>query len=238
MKYWLAGFLFALLASASLAVVADEAYIPPGAAKLTGEPPPAEKGGLSATNVDGDYKVGPKDVLSIEVFGIPELTDVSAITASGEISFPLLGTVQVSGMTTKQIEVALEEALKIDYLQDPHVTVDIRDYQSQLVTVDGAIRKPGVYPLTGKTTFLQIIVSAGGLDTKLADYNEVAVFRKVEGEGTIGYIVDYEKVRDGELPDPLMRAGDVVVVAESGSKALWWGTTDFVKSVSAWTLFF
>ena len=89
---------------------------------------------------------------------------------------------------------------------------------SQQVTMEGAIKKPGIYPLTGKTTLLQLVATAGGVDEKLADLQGVVVFRQIEGK-RMGAVFDLAKVRAGTMQDPQIYGDDIIVVEQSGSRS-------------------
>lgn len=164
------------------------------------------------------YKIGPYDLLSIEVFMAKDLNHISRVNSKGFISMPLSGAIYVNQMTAEQVERLIEEKLGKDYLQDPHVSVFIKEYESQKITVNGTVRNPGVFPLRGKTTLLQAISMADGL-VRLSDASEVVVFRKIPDKGTVGYKIDLERVQRGELPDPILQSEDIVVVPQDGSKA-------------------
>jgi polysaccharide biosynthesis/export protein len=99
------------------------------------------------------------------------------------------------------------------------VSVFVKEFTSQRVTMEGAVKKPGIYPLTGKTTLLQAIAMAEGVDP-LADLSGVVLFRQVDGRRAAA-VYDLRKVRSGELEDPQIYGDDVIVVEQSGSKTAW-----------------
>lgn len=184
-----------------------------------------------------EYRIGPRDLVELEVFQAKDLSRVSRVNGKGEISLPLIGSIHIGGLTVEQAERLIEERLEKDYLQDAHVTLFIREYQSQKITVEGWVKNPGVFPLEGKTTFLQAIAIAKGMD-RLADLDEVAVFRKVPGKGTVGYILSYRKIRAGEQVDPVLHSGDIIVVNRSGSKAAWRAFSETLTSFVGWQVLF
>jgi polysaccharide export outer membrane protein len=183
-----------------------------------------------------EYRIGPMDVIEVEVFQAEELSRAARVNTQGYVSLPLIGGVKVAGLTTSEAERRIEEVLGEKYLQDPHVTVFIKDYESQKITVEGWVKNPGVFPLKGKTTFLQAIANAKGMD-RLADFSEVAIFRTVNGK-TTGYILSYTKVRSGQQIDPVLQSGDIIVVNRSGSKAGWDLFTKTLTSFVGWTVLF
>jgi len=116
-----------------------------------------------------DYRIGPKDILEISVFGLDELNRTVRVSEEGKITLPLLGEVEVQGLTAAQVENKLGEFLEKDYLQDPQVTVFIREHLSKIVYVDGAVRSPGTYELIGQQRLMHIITKAGGLSAEAGD---------------------------------------------------------------------
>ena len=139
-------------------------------------------------------------------------------------------------MTPREAERRIEKILAEKYLQDPHVTVFIKEYESQKVTVEGWVKNPGVFPMTGRMTFLQAIAKAKGLE-RVADFSEVAVFRTENGK-TKGYVLNYNKVRAGEQIDPVLKAGDIIVVNRSGSKNAWRVFVETLNSFVGWQVLF
>ena len=85
------------------------------------------------------------------------------VSASGEISLPLLGAIRAASLTPQQLETTLEEALRQRYMKDPHVGVFVREMQSRPVSVIGAVRKPGIFQIRGSKTLLEILSLAEGL---------------------------------------------------------------------------
>lgn len=120
-----------------------------------------------------DYRIGPKDLLEITVFGLPELSQIVRVTEDGSITMSLLGRVEVSGLTAQELEKKLASILDKQYTKDARVTVFIREYQK--ISVIGAVGRPGMYELVGPTTLLQIIAQAGGLTAQAM--NELYIYR-------------------------------------------------------------
>lgn len=129
-----------------------------------------------------DYRIGAQDLLELQVFGVPDLNRTVRVNSRGFISLPLIGMVQASGLTSEQLEFSLAEKLSKTYLQNPQVSVFIKEYTSQRVTIEGAVKKPGVYPLKGRTTLLQTLAVAEGL-TSVADANDIKIFRSDSQKG-------------------------------------------------------
>jgi polysaccharide export outer membrane protein len=192
---------------ASTSVATSSFAAPAGAASVPG--------GSASMQAD-DYKIAPLDILDISVFQVPDLTKTVQVSSSGQISLPLIGTVQASGKSPAELERQLGSVLGAKYLQSPQVSVFVKEYTSQKVTVEGSVNKPGIYPMTGKTTLLRAIALAGGLD-RVADPRGIVVFREVDGKRQAAKF-DLPAIRSGSADDPVIAGGDVVVVDEHGGK--------------------
>ena len=162
------------------------------------------------------YRIGPLDVLTISVFRVPELSTTVQVADTGTINLPLIGEVPASGRTAQEVEQDVTARLGDKYLQNPQVTVFIKEYNARRVTVDGSVKKPGVYPLRGRTSLLQTITMAEGLDNNRAS-GEVVVFRQINGKRTAARF-DLEEIRAGTASDPIIEPGDVVIVGDSEAK--------------------
>lgn len=110
-----------------------------------------------------DYRIGPEDVLEINVFEAQELNRQVRVSAGGEISIPLLGGVRAAGLTPRELEVTLQELLRRSYMKDPHVSVFVREMQSHPISVMGAVRRPGVFQVRGAKSLLEVLSLAEGL---------------------------------------------------------------------------
>ena len=173
----------------------------------------------AATPGDTAYKIGPQDVLEISVFKVPELSKTAQVAEIGTINLPLLGEVPAAGKTARELERDLTAKLGAKYLQSPQVTVAVKEYNAHRVTIEGAIKKPGVYPMRSKTTLLQLTAMAEGL-TKDADYSGIVIIRQVNGKRSAQRF-DIHAIRSGSAPDPVIAQGDIVVVSHSAMKAAW-----------------
>lgn len=159
--------------------------------------------------------ISEQDKLDVTVFKVPELsaTDLTVET-NGAISLPLLGGVMVRGLSIPQAEQKIAGLLSRNYMQDPKVTVTRKEQAFKRVTVEGAVRTPGVFPITGRMTFLQAIALAQGL-TDLANDKSVVVFRNGRQYG-----VNLDLIRTGKAPDPILQNDDRIVVLKSDNKVL------------------
>ena len=114
-----------------------------------------------------NYVLGPEDVINIDVLNVPELSKTTfRIANDGTISLPLIGRVQAAGLTSEQLRKELEDKWGENYLQDPQVTVFISQFKALPVSVIGAVEKPGLYPLTGRRTLIEMLSMAGGFGKK------------------------------------------------------------------------
>src|SRR5690606_32887362 len=124
----------------------------------------AAPGAGSATDPSWDgYRVGPQDRILVDVFGAETFTGEYRVEDSGAISFPLLGSVEVAGLTPRELEERITSRLRDTYMRDPHVSVQVLEVQSQGISVIGAVNSPGVYQITGRSTLLQVLAMAQGL---------------------------------------------------------------------------
>jgi len=197
----------------------------------TAVPAPAAEASNPAA-VSNQYRIGAEDILDITVFQVPELTRTVEVDANGEFILPLVGRVHAEDMTADQLSDLLKQKLDGRYLKDPLITVVVKQVAKNRVTVDGAVVKPGVYPLTGPTSLLQAIALANGADSRTANVHRVVVFRKVDGQRK-GETYDLAKIRDGKAPDPQVQPDDIVVVDASGTKSFF---TNFGSSLTTLAL--
>jgi polysaccharide export outer membrane protein len=116
-----------------------------------------------------DYRIGPDDQLDISVLEAPELGCKPRVSARGEISLALVGTVRAAGLTPQELEVVIAELLRRNYINDPHVSVQLGDIQSHPVAVFGAVKKPGVFQIRGPKTVVELLSMAEGLDVDAGD---------------------------------------------------------------------
>ena len=198
----------------------------PGAAPVA--PSSVNVKAVPATADMEEYRIGPQDLLELSVFGVQEMTRVVRVNAQGMISLPLLGTIRAGGLSANELEKVLAAKLSENLLQDPQVSVFIKEFVSQRVVVEGSVIKTGVYPLTGKTSLLQVIAIAGGLNP-IADSSNVRIFREKASGTREVHTFDLTAIRAGQAEDPLIKGNDTVVVETSGSAAFFKGVTDTLR---------
>jgi polysaccharide biosynthesis/export protein len=168
---------------------------------------------------DRPYLIGPFDKLIIDVFGIEELSKKEVQTdASGRISFPLAGIIEAAGKTPGEVEEVLESRLRGAYVRDPQVTVNLKETVSQVVTVDGEVKEPGLYPVIGRMTLMRAVATAKGV-AEFAKLDDVVIFRSVNGQ-QLAALYNLKAIRRGAYSDPEVFANDVVVVGNSSARRL------------------
>ena len=160
----------------------------------------------------GEYRIGAHDLLEINVFEAPELNRSLRVSASGEISMPLLGSIQSAGLTAQDLEGALENRLHT-YMKDPHVSVFVNTMESHPVSVVGAVKKPGVFQIRGPKTVLEMLSLAEGLGEDAGD--EVLVMR---GAG-LRFVADTAKERTASGSVPVSMPADSLQPPPTRSEA-------------------
>ena len=165
------------------------------------------------------YLIGPFDKLTIDVFGIDELSKKEVQTdAGGRISFPLAGIVEAAGKTPSEVEQEIEQRLRGRFVRDPQVTVNLKETVSQVITVDGQVKEPGLYPVIGRMTLMRAVATAKGLG-EFAKLDDVVIFRTVNGQKMAG-LYNLKAIRRGNYDDPEVFANDVVIVGDSSARRI------------------
>lgn len=178
--------------------------------------PAPERGDLTAP--PRAALIGPLDTIEVDVFSVPELSREIQVDASGGIAMPLIGMIDAGGKTAGELAREIEHALRGRYVREPQVTVNIRSSVSQVVTVDGQVVEPGLYPVTNQMTLLRTVASAKGL-TEFAREDDVVILRTVEGRKLAG-LYNISAIRRGVYDDPPVYANDVVIVGDSPQRRL------------------
>ncbi len=195
--------------------------------------------------VSGPYRLGPGDVVQITVFEVDELSQPAVVTQQGSLPLPLVGEVEVEGLTTSEIEGKLKSLYGQDLLRDPQISVRVEEYRSQPVSVLGAVRQPGVYQLQGRRRLLDVLAIAGGLSPEVGETITISrsgVQRPASDEldlpispppvqvmsppDTNGHPARTEEMRvfvrnllsgaPGEVNNPFIEPHDVIQVAKAG----------------------
>ncbi|HEX6850973.1 MAG TPA: polysaccharide biosynthesis/export family protein [Candidatus Polarisedimenticolaceae bacterium] len=169
------------------------------------EPTFVRKGG-------SDYRIGRQDLLELKVFDLKELDQTVRVADDGSITLPLLGRLEVAGLTKGDLEKLIATMLEAKYVRDPQVTIFVKEYESRKVAVSGAVKKPDTYEMLGEKTLLEMISMAGGLDKDLG--REIIVFRQAQDGSTQRLAVDLERLvydADPALNLPVS-PGDIIYV--------------------------
>ena len=180
-----------------------------------------------------DYRLRPSDVINVTVFREPDLSVQQVpVGADGTIALPLAGSIRAEGRTTADLARAVEAALGGGYLTNPQVSVNVTQYGSHRVTVEGAVKKPGVFLFQPGSRLSSAIAQAEGPE-RVAKLDQVAVFRETAQGLTIAKF-DYRAVQQGTMIDPVLQPGDRVVVGTSGLSQFW---QDVLKTIPAFAIF-
>lgn len=205
--------LFAALTACASAPVGEGSNVT--LVESTELPPPTRADLISAA---APYLIGPYDKLRIDVFGIEDLNREVQIDASGRLSFPLIGTVEAAGRTPEEVAAEIRNRLNGQFVRDPQVTVNLVETVSQVITVDGEVQAPGLYPVVGRMTLMRAVATAGGT-SEFAKLGDVIIFREVNGEQLVG-LYNLGGIRRGNYSDPQVYANDVVIVSTSRARRL------------------
>ena len=133
---------------------------------------------LAQVEVAGGYRVGPKDLIEIKVFEVPELNIERRVSEDGMINLPLIGDVPVQGLTDTEVADRLKAMLESRYVQRASVAVQIREFRSKPISVIGAVKLPGNLAFSGRWTLLEALSAAGGLNDDHAD--KIYVLRRAD----------------------------------------------------------
>ena len=194
--------------------------------------------GMPQISLAKDYKVGPNDLLDIEVLDLENSKRTVRVNAAGAITLPLIGAVVVAGLTAQQVENHLAAKYSEKYLQNPQVSVFIKEFTTERITIDGAVAKPGIYPLTGQITLLRALAMAGGFGP-IAESSEVMLFRvNDKGERQVATF-DVDKIRAGKSDDPVIKGDDLIVVQRDANRRLLKDSLfrDILDSVNPFSVF-
>lgn len=213
---------FVTVAATMLAILAsgcaeDKFVGRPGLA-LTQQGPLPEPLATDLVSAPRAQVLGSFDQVSIEVFGLPEFSRTVTINRSGNISLPLTGEILASGKTPAQLNALVTQRLRDSYIRDPRVSINVTQVVSQVITVGGQVRAPGLYPVTGRMTLMRALARAEGT-TDYARENYVLVFRRVGGRDVVG-LYDVRAIKQGIYEDPEVFANDVVEVDDSRARRL------------------
>ncbi len=171
---------------------------------------PSARDSRTADN-DAEYKIGPQDVLRIDVWKEPDISRIVPVRPDGKISLPLLNDVQAAGLTAMQLAEVISEGFK-KFINNPQVTVSVSEINSRRVYVTGEVTRPGSMPLLPNMTVLQALSTSGGF-TQFARIKNIYVLRVIDGKQE-KLPFNYKQVSSGQKSEQnyMLKPGDVIVV--------------------------
>ncbi len=164
-----------------------------------------------AAENDAEYKIGPQDVLRIDVWKEADISRAVPVRPDGKISLPLLNDVQAAGLTAMQLAGVISDGLK-KFINNPQVTVSVSEINSRRVYVTGEVTRPGSMPLLPNMTVMQALSTSGGF-TQFARIKNIYVLRVTDGKQE-KLPFNYKEVLNGQKPEQnqMLKPGDVIVV--------------------------
>jgi len=180
----------------------QQSSVSPPVSERPGSRPPAD---VAPT----DYKIGPQDILRIDVWKEPEISRSVPVRPDGKISLPLLNDVQAAGLTAVQLAKNIRDGLT-RFITSPQVTVIITEINSRRVYCNGEVTRPGAMALLPDMTALQALSSCGGF-TQFARVKDIYILRTEHGQ-QVQHPFNYKDVVKGKSPDMLLQPGDIIVV--------------------------
>ncbi len=170
-------------------------------------------------NVDpSDYVLGAGDLLQITVFEAEKLNTTVRVSSRGYITLPLLGQIQVKGLTAREAEIKIENLFRSKYIKNPHVGVFVQEHFSQRVTLVGQFKNPGTYDYLSKQRLLDVMALAGGLSDKAGRTVQVRRRGDIPGKPNV-FVVDMDRlIEEGRTElNVEINGGDIIFVSEAGN---------------------
>ena len=180
---------------------------------------------------DVDAVLGPYDRLLIDVFGLPELSREVQVDASGHIAVPMAGSIDAGGKTAGEVAALITAGLRRSYVRNPQVAVNVKESQSRLVTIDGEVREPGMYPVVNGMTLARAVATAKG-GTEFTDYRKVVLLRTVNGQH-LAAVYDLKSIYSGVYVDPTIYPNDVVLVGDNASRRVFRDGLQLVTAIAS-----
>jgi polysaccharide export outer membrane protein len=176
-------------------------------------------GTASCVAAGSDYLVGPGDVIKVTVYDHPDLSSTVRVNNDGTINFPLVGTLQIQGITVSQVGEKIAGALADGYVVNPQVAVFVEEFRSRKVIVMGQVKNPGLYELRGPISLLELISQAGGLTPDAGE--TVNITRKTDSAGSQEQLfkIDLKTLTQGgdAAHDVVILDGDSIFVTQAGN---------------------
>jgi polysaccharide export outer membrane protein len=175
-----------------------------------------------ASNYDRSFEhhvLGPFDKVIIDVQFLEDLRGREVqIDASGRFALPSIGSVKAAGLSIIELEALLVERLRAAHVRNPQIAVNLGEANSHVITIEGEVKKPGLYPVRGRTTLLQAVALGGGT-TEFSKSDLVIIFRNV-GDQRMAAIYDINRLRLGMDIDPEVYANDIIMIDDNKSRRL------------------
>ncbi len=168
---------------------------------------------LPPPTTDLFYRIGPQETLDILVVGAEPLSGRFLTDERGDLSYPLLGIVNVGGLHPSSASQMIEDGLRGKFLRDPQVRIIPEEFARPTISVGGQVERPGSFSAVGKPTLLRVVNQAGGL-AEYARLDDVLVMRTVEGQRYIG-VFNIGAIQRGNYVDPALYPNDIVMVGDS-----------------------
>jgi polysaccharide export outer membrane protein len=177
-------------------------------------------------------RISALDKITIRVFQVEDLSGQFQVDAAGNLQLPLVGMVQAAGKTSSELADEIERTLGARYLRNPDVQLTITEFAQQQVTLEGAVREPGVVPIRGTTTLMTAIAMAHGLSDD-ANPARIVVFRTIGGQ-RMAAAFDLRSIRQSQAPDPAIYGNDIIVVDGMQTRRF---IRDIMTSIPAFGIF-
>ena len=183
----------------------------PFAATGAGPADTASRQAIGDISVSPDqYIIGPEDVLRIYVWKEESITQTIPVRIDGHISLPLLDDIRAAGKTPLELKEIITDKLK-GFIENPTVTVTVLEANSYKIFVTGEVKNPGVIPIRSPITLMKAITTAGGF-TEWANKRRILIISRDDQGNEKRTTVNYNRILDGNDPDPLITRGDTIVV--------------------------
>jgi len=215
MKCKLTSLTVVLLAALSSAYSFAQDRVVPKEARIEGAPsvPQAKPEEVSSAAPARELMIGAGDLLEVSLYGMPDFKTDVRVSSGGEISLPMLGTVSVRGLSVEQAATLIERNLsQKGIFNDPHITVFVKEYATQGISVLGEVQKPGIYPLLGERNLYDAISSAGGTTPKAGRFVMVTRRNDPQHPLQVPLLSGADSMKNNVTVEP----GDTIVVSKAG----------------------
>jgi polysaccharide biosynthesis/export protein len=168
---------------------------------------------VQGTGTARDLMIGAGDLLEVSLYGMPDFKTDVRVSSGGEISLPMLGTVAVRGLSVEQAATLIEHNFsQKGIFNDPHITVFVKEYATQGISVLGEVQKPGIYPLLGERKLYDAISAAGGTTPKAGRYAMVTRRNDPQHPLQVPLLTGTDSMKNNVTVEP----GDTIVVSKAG----------------------